>query len=128
MLAAGIPTVMLGLDVTQKARITPERIAALRALGGRPMEATTAMLASYAAGDLCLHDACVIAYLIDETLFSGVDAYVRIDCRDGLCYGRTVAAVSERDRAGVPANCHVVTEVDEERLFALLKERLKRFS
>lgn len=128
VLAAGIPTVMIGMDVTQKARITPERVAALRSLGGRPMEMVAAMLASYAAGDLFLHDACVIAYLMDETLFSGIDAYVRVDCQDGLCHGRTVAAVSERDRAGMAANCHVVTKVDEERLFALLTERLKRFA
>jgi purine nucleosidase len=121
VLSAGIPMVMFGLDVTNKCRIVP----ALRDLLVQQKPETArklaGMLDSYARGDTALHDACVIAHLIDATLFSGVDAHVSVDCTDGPCQGRTVADVTEWDRRGRAANCHVVTEADEAKLLSSLQ-------
>eukprot|EP01037_Dinobryon_pediforme_P036049 gene36049-42794_t len=127
MVSAGVPMVMFGLDVTHKARMTPERMAALKATGSKVTDVVVGMMAHYGAVDPCLHDPCVIAYLIDPTLFSGVDARISVECASPMTIGRSVAAISERHRKGGQKNAHVITEVDNERLFDLLDQRLKFF-
>ena len=122
---AGVPLTMFGLDVTRKATVTQAWLAELRR-GDSVMEIAADMMTSYGAGDPCLHDPCVIAHLLDPTLFSGVDALVRVECSSPLTVGRTVAAVTERSRQGVRPNCRVMTEVDSARLFSMLGERLRR--
>lgn len=124
VMSVGVPLTMFGLDVTRKATITEAWLAELRR-GGSLMQCAADMMASYGAGDPCLHDPCVIAYLIDPTLFSGVDALVRVECSSPLTLGRTVAAVSDRSRNGDPPNCRVLTDVDGTRLFSMLGERLR---
>lgn len=126
MVSAGIPLVMFGLDVTRQARMTPERLNALGKDAGRVMAAALAMLRHYGGGDPCLHDPCVIAALIEPSLFDGVEARVTVECSSGLTCGRTTAAVSERHRNGMPTTCRVITGVDQARLFALLETRLRR--
>lgn len=125
VMTAGVPLTMFGLDVTRKATITPAWLAELRR-GGPLMGIAADMMAGYGAGDPCLHDPCVIAHLIDPTLFGGVEALVRVECSSPLTLGRTVAAVTERSRQGAPPNCRVMTEVDSARLFSMLVERLRR--
>lgn len=126
VLSSGVPMVMFGLDVTNHARMTAARLDALKTGAGRIGAAAIAMMRHYGSGDPCLHDPCVIASLIDPTLFEGVDARVSVECASPLSMGRTVAAVSDRHRKGLPATCRVITNVDDERLFRLLDERLRR--
>lgn len=125
--SAGVPTVMFGLDVTRQARMDGGRLAALADGAGPVLSAAVAMMTRYGQGDACLHDPCVIAHLIDPSLFDGVDARVSVDCTSAIGLGRTVAAVSERHREGRAANCRVMTRVDPQRLFSLLEDRLGRF-
>jgi purine nucleosidase len=124
MLNSGVPLVMVGLDVTNKAVMTAERIDALRVGGTEIGTKVAAMMTAYGGSDPCLHDPCVTAYLLDPSLFEGVAARVDVDCDSVLNRGRTVAAVSERHRAGASATCEIITSVDDERLFRLLSERL----
>ena len=124
--SSGVPLVMFGLDVTRKTQVSVGRLRALGAGGGRVRAAVLAMLDRYGAGDPCLHDPCVIAYLLDPTLFGGVDARLSVDCASALNCGRTVAAVSERHRNGLPPTCRVMTDLDDGRLFDLLNSRLGR--
>jgi purine nucleosidase len=84
------------------------------------------MMRSYGFADPCLHDPCVIAHLIDPSLFSGVDAWVEVECASPLARGQSIAAVKARHLAGRTPNCRVMTALDHERLFALLEERLLR--
>lgn len=126
VITSGVPMVMFGLDVTGQARMSSERFDALESGSGRIVQAGVALMRSYGRGDPCLHDPCVIAYLIDPSLFDGVDARLAVDCAPGLSCGRTVAAVSEQHRKGAPATCRVMTRVDDENLFGLLNRRLRR--
>ena len=71
-----------------------------------------------------LHDPCVIAYLIDPTLFSLKHVHVAVETASELTLGQTVAdwwAVTDRT-----PNCHVADQAEDERFFALLSERLAR--
>lgn len=120
VMQSGAHLVMFGLDVTHKARIEDRHLAALRQNGNLCSELSARMLDAYAVGDRHLHDPCVIAWLIDPTLFSGVQSRVSVVTDTGAEFGRSLAA---RDPQG---NCLVITDVDAARLFAVLIERLAR--
>ena len=122
---SGVPLTMFGLDVTRHARLTGDRLDALAAGAGRIGAAAVAMMRAYGHGDPCLHDPCVIAWLVDPSLFDGVDAHLSVECASTLSHGRTVAAVSERHRKGAAPTCRVMTDVDDARLFRLLHDRLR---
>ena len=129
----GRPIVMHGLDVTHKALTTPDRLAAIRAIGSAVGKAVAGMLEFYDRHDIerygmaggPLHDPCVIAYLLRPDLFSGRRARVRIETRSELTMGRTVV-----DWWGIEAgepNALVVDEIDADGFYTLLTERLARF-
>ena len=124
VLTAGVPMTMFGLDVTAQAVIAKPWMEKVEAKAGPVARAAVAMMRSYGFGDPCLHDPCVIAHLIDPSLFSGVDAWVEVECAAPLTRGQSVAAVAERHRAGHAPNCRVMTMLDNQRLFALLEDRL----
>jgi purine nucleosidase len=121
-----VPMTMFGLDVTHQAVIRAAWLDALEARGGPVVRAAVAMMRSYGFADPCLHDPCVIAYLIDPSLFSGVDAWVEVECAAPLARGQSIAAVKERHMAGRTPNCRVMTALDHGRLFDLLADRLLR--
>lgn len=118
------PKVMFGLDVTNKCRIIYELMDRLASLDTPTARKVVEMLRHYSLSDTALHDACVIAYLIDEPLFHGVDAYLNIDCTDGPCHGRTIADESAWDLKDRTPNCRVMTDVDETRFLALVGNRV----
>jgi purine nucleosidase len=126
MLTAGVPLTMFGLDVTAQAMITRPWMDRVEAKAGPIARSAIAMMRAYGFGDPCLHDPCVIAHLIDPSLFAGVDAWVEVDCVSPLARGQSIAAVKDRHRAGRAPNCRVITALEDGRLFALLEDRLLR--
>jgi purine nucleosidase len=124
VLASNIPMVMFGLDVTNKALITPERIRRIRK-SGPSGEFSAQMLVFYSdAGGGHLHDPFVTAYLDKPELFSGIEAFCEVEVQSQLTMGQSVAAVSKRDLAGRDPNCLLMTDCDSEGLFGLLETRL----
>ena len=70
-----------------------------------------------------LHDPCVIAYLINSSLFKGKFVNVEVEKNSKLTRGKTVVdwlGVTKRNK-----NCTVITEVDHKSFFSLLKKELK---
>lgn len=122
VLQSGARLVMFGLDVTHKARIEDFHLDGLRQNGNACSNIAARLLDAYSVGDRHLHDPCVIAWLIDPTLFSGVQSQVKIVSATGPEFGRSKAT---RDPQG---NCLVITEVDQDRLFSLLLSRLAKLS
>lgn len=132
--SSGIPITLLPLDATHQAMATPERVAALKSIGGPVMGILGAMMERWDRKDIKrygsaggpMHDPLVIAYLLDPNLFESQAARVTVECDSALCKGQTVAdwfgASSE------PANVDIVTRVDSEGFFALLHDHLRRFS
>lgn len=125
VVASGIPMVMFGLDVTHKAIITAQRTERMKGLG-KVGSIIADMLTAYGAGDPCLHDPCVIAYLIEPEIFTGIDGFVEVDCVSPLAIGQSVVSVTKRELAGRAPNCLIMTEVNADRLFELLEERYAR--
>lgn len=129
---SGAPITMLGLDVTHQVLVSKPRLEAIRALG-TPVGLAVAGLADffnrfdserYAADGAPLHDPCVIARLIDPSLFKGKHCHVAIEIEGGS-KGRT--NVDWHPRAKRQPNALVISDVDADRFFTLLTERLARF-
>ena len=132
VLKAGVPIVMMPLDVTHKALTTKKRVEAFRKLGTRVGKATAEMLEfferfdeqKYGSDGGPLHDPCVIAYLIEPKLFSGREVNVTVETGSELTMGMTVIdwwGVTKR-----PKNAMVMREIDADGFFDLLVERLGR--
>ena len=129
---AGVPLVMMPLDVTHKALTTRARVEAFRGLGtevGRVAAEWADFferfdMEKYGSEGAPLHDPCVIAYLIRPELFKGRHINVQIEVQSELTMGMTVA-----DWWGVtthPANALFIREIEADGFFALLTERLAR--
>ncbi|WP_306114016.1 MULTISPECIES: nucleoside hydrolase [unclassified Roseovarius] len=130
--AAGVPIVVMPLDVTHQVLVTRARNDAIRGLG-TPVGTAVAQMTDfferydrekYGSDGAPLHDPCVIAYLIRPELFSGRHINVEIETASELTLGMTVAdwwRVTDR-----PANATFMGSVDADGFFDLLTERLAR--
>ena len=130
--AAGVPIVMIGLEVTHQVLVTPARLAALRARGGRAGAAAAALYdfprryrpERYGEAGLPLHDPCVIAYVLRPELFAGKSCAVAVETESQLTLGQTV--VDWWARTNRPANALVLDRIDTDGFFTLLIDRLAR--
>ncbi|GAB4265923.1 MAG: nucleoside hydrolase [Pararhodobacter sp.] len=128
---SGVDLVVMPLDVTHKALTTRPRIEAFRALGrvGEVVASWTDFferfdMEKYGSEGAPLHDPCTIAWLLDPSLFTGRRINVEIETRSELTLGMTVA-----DWWGVTTrapNAYFVGDIDADRFYALLTERLAR--
>ncbi len=129
---AGVPLVVMPLDVTHKALTTKARVAAFRALGtevGRVAAEWADFFErfdkeKYGSEGAPLHDPCVIAYLIRPELFTGRNVNVMVEVQSELTLGQTVTdwwGVTDRE-----PNALFMGGIDADGFFALLTERLGR--
>ncbi|WP_299946516.1 nucleoside hydrolase [uncultured Ruegeria sp.] len=129
---SGIRIVVMPLDVTHDALVTPHRNDAFRALDSKVGHAVAEMtdfferfdIEKYGSEGAPLHDPCVTAYLIKPDLFSGRHINVEIETQSELTLGMTVAdwwGVTDRS-----PNAMFISDVDAQGFFDLLTERLAR--
>jgi purine nucleosidase len=129
---AGIPLVMMPLDVTHKALATPERLERFKEIGTPAGDAVYGMLSFYERWDVekygipggPVHDACVTAYLLEPGIFRGKHVAVEIDHGTGPAQGMTL--VDWWGVTGREPNCLVMNYIDADRFFDLLVERIGR--
>jgi len=115
---------VVSLDATAQVIVGREMIAALAAHAGAVPQAAAAMLDffnrrrievyGYCEDQTSLNDPCVIAYLLDRSLFSGRKANVAIEHRSELTLGMTV--VDLQGRTERPANALWLETVDAPRV------------
>ncbi|WP_126977869.1 nucleoside hydrolase [Frigidibacter oleivorans] len=129
---AGVPLVVMPLDVTHKALTDRSKVEAFRAMGTKAGAAVAGWTdfferydkQKYGQEGAPLHDPCVIAYLLQPGLFTGRHVNVEIETRGEYTLGMTVAdwwGVSGR-----PANAMFMGGIDREGFFALLTDRIGR--
>ena len=130
VLSSGVKLVMMGLDVTHQVQVTPPRMQAIKTLGRQVSQTVADLITFYGSFDLeqwdmkgaALHDPCVIAYLLDQDIFTLKHVNVEVETNEGLTLGETVADwkyVTDR-----PLNCHVAYRANDDRFFELLTDRL----
>lgn len=126
----GTPITLIPLDCTHQALTTAKRVEAFRTMKNRCGPATAEMLEfferfdenKYGTDGGPLHDPCVIAWLLQPTLFSGKLVNVSIECESELTMGATVVDWWHVTRR--PRNATVIRSVDADGLFRLLAERI----
>ena len=129
--AAGVPLVVMPLDVTHKALTSRARVEAFRKAGrvGPAVASWTDFFErfdkeKYGSEGAPLHDPCTIAYLLAPELFTGRHINVEIETESELTLGMTVAdwwRVTPR-----APNATFIGDINDEGFFALLTERLAR--
>lgn len=126
VLESGVPVTVMPLDVTRKAVLTEERVAAIRALATRPAEALAAMLAEYRGNTAraVLHDPCTIAYLLAPDLFEGRTVAATVDTASAVSMGRLVADWNGATDGAQTVT--VMTDLDDAGFYALLEECVAR--
>ena len=127
---SGVKITAAPLDLTHKMLTSAEWIATMRALGTAVGDAVAGWtdfferfdVAKYGSAGAPLHDPCVIAHIIDPTLFSGRKINVEIEVESHLTRGMTVADWwGVTDRA---PNATFLGDGDRARFFELLTTRL----
>ncbi|WP_348529586.1 nucleoside hydrolase [Pseudomonas parafulva] len=132
VLASGVKLTYLPLDVTHKIITSDARLKQLAAVGNDASRKVVDILNAYIQYDIekygmtggPVHDATVIAYLLEPGLFSGRQVHMSVDSREGPTFGQTVA-----DWYGVleqPANVTWIEEGNAQGFFDLLSARLAR--
>lgn len=127
---SGIPIVMSGLDVTDKAAIFEDDIIELKRRG--PVSVMVGELLDFYSiygkkmgyvGN-ALHDPCAIAWLLHPELFQSEQLYVTVETEGKLTRGMTVA--DRRKKPEHTANTEVLLNVDREAFIKLLFDALER--
>jgi purine nucleosidase len=126
---AGWPLTMVGLDLTHQARVTPEVMDRIEAVGTPLAAVVTQMMRFYGArtaaqGGPPLHDPCAVARVIDPELMACRDAFVAVETQGRWTRGMTVTDFS--GRLGHPANAAVATELNVPAFWDLMLDALRR--
>ena len=128
----GTPLTIIPLDCTHQARTTNVRMERLRAVKTHLAEVLYQLLrfnkrfdeAKYGTDGGPLHDATVIAYLLQPELFAGRHVHVAVERASELTSGMTVV-----DWWGVnhaQANANFLRKIDADRYFDLVIGRISR--
>jgi len=129
---SGCKVVVLGLDATHQVRITPERLAAAKAIDtpvGRALHSLLGFICHAEAANGVgynspLHDPCTIAWLLAPDLFTTVPVDLQVETASPLTQGHTAVEFRLADPA--KATVHWTTKADADGVFALLFDRLSR--
>jgi len=126
---SGLEVTMVGLDVTHKAILGPEIEERLRGVGRIGIFVAELNVffshyhrATYGWNGAPIHDAVAVAHVVRPGLLETRHCNVEIELESELCRGRTV--VDRWSRTDRNANAHVGIDLDTERFFDLLVERI----
>jgi len=115
-----VPIVMVGLDVTNKAKITFDDIEKIEKMNGKISKVVAPLLRFFANANkeffgfdgAPIHDALTIAYLVDESILTLRDYFVDIEILGELTRGRTVVdtygVLKKKPNVSVAVNVDVI--------------------
>ena len=129
---SGVKLVYIPLDVTHKILTSEARLKQIAALGNTAGKLVSDILNGYVKADMehyglpggPVHDAGVIAYLLDPALFTGREVNMVVDTREGPTFGQTIP--DWYDTLQQPKNVFWVENGDAQGFFDLLTARLGR--
>jgi len=131
--SSGAPITLIGLDVTTRLILDPDRLALLGSLNGRAaeifsqsmahyLEACTHYLGEYPA----MHDPSCVAYAACPDLMTLSKYHVGIECAGTLTTGRTVVDIS--GVTGMKPNAGVATDVNGSIFWPMLERALRHWA
>ncbi len=134
VLHAGIPITLVTLDITHQAIATPERLAPIRQQNTAVSQVVIDLLTHYSRHDMAiygfagapLHDPCVIAYLMEPSLFTTQPVAVTVETTSELTLGRSV--VDRWQVMGAAPNLNLVETIDVEGFYHLLTRAIASYA
>lgn len=130
--SAGLPLVMVGLDVTLKVIQTRQYLDKIKSANNAAGHLLRSILPCYQryhdqaygmGGDIHTHDPSALAYVLDPELFKVEEVPVYVET-SGYGFGQTIA--DRRRQLGQRPPVSVCVEVDAPGVLALIEERLTR--
>lgn len=127
---SGIPILMAGLDVTEKALILPEDFQRIAAIGNPVADIVAQWLEffyvfhrnlGYAGAPM--HDPCAVMALLHPEIFTMQPLYVQIETAGEYCRGATVADLRGGNEHQPNATC--IMNVDRQKFADLLVESMR---
>lgn len=128
---SGVPIIMAGLDVTEKAYILPEEWEEFRGMNniGRIIAEWCDFfykhLKELGWPGALMHDPCAVMVLVHPEVFDIKDYYVEIETKGEYCIGETVADYF--NVTGNKPNCKCLLNVDRKRFVEIIKEAIRSF-
>ena len=114
---SGLPITMAGLDVTEKAYITPDDFLRIRKVGGEVAAIVADWLEFFyqfhkerGYPGAPLHDAVAVTALIKPEILTTKEVYVQVETGGEYCRGATIGDFF--GRAGRPPNAKVIMDID----------------
>jgi purine nucleosidase len=121
VLGAGANTVLFPLDVTSSAIMSPAWVDSIGEIDSVCGQAAAGMLKAYSEMDPLLHDACPVAFLLDDSLFAGEPCHLQVDWRPGATEGHVLAWFGEQIDAAHQPNALAMTSVRNDALLELVR-------
>jgi len=128
--ASGIPIIMAGLDVTEKALIKPYDFERIRAVGNPVAKVVAEWLDFFYQFHIKMgyegapvHDAVAVAALIHPEIMEMRELYVEVETEGDFCKGATVADF--HGSTGKAPNARVIMGIDRDAFADLLVEAAK---
>ncbi len=125
---SGVPIIMCGLDVTEKALILPEDFEQVRAVGGEVSQIIADWLEFFyrfhrdiGYEGAPMHDPCAVAVLLKPELFDLREMCVEIETKGEYCRGMTIGHNNSKP------NALVAMGVDRKAFVQLLIEAVKAY-
>jgi len=130
---SGIPIVMVGLDVTNRALITFEDIDYIESLGGKVSSVIAPLLRFFGKANneffgfdgAPIHDALAVSYLIDPTVLTLKHLHVDIETKGEFTTGQTV--VDYYNVTKKEPNAYVALDLDLPKFKKLIIDAIKYF-
>lgn len=130
--SSGIPIIMAGLDVTERALVQPEDVLRIRAVGNHVAEVVADWLdffyqfhkaRGYAGAPV--HDAVSVAALIKPEILTTRQLYVEVETRGDYCKGATIADLN--GNLGKAPNVTVIFDLDRAAFVELLVDAVQQY-
>lgn len=125
--SSGVPIVMCGLDVTNKATLTPEVLAQIPQIN-KTGKMLHSLFKHYRGGGMTtglkMHDLCAIAYLVEPSIFQTKDAFVDVETQGELTAGAT--CVDLFNRWNKTPNATVCLDINVERFREWVIETIQK--
>ena len=129
---SGIPILMAGLDVTEKALVCPEDFDRIRAVGNKVAVTVADWLGFFYQFHKTMdypgapiHDAVAVAALVKPEILTMRDMYVDVETSGDYCMGCTVG--DWYGTSGHEPNAKVLLDIDREAFVDLLVEAVKTY-
>jgi len=130
---SGIPIIMAGLDVTEKALVLPEDVQTIKNINNEVSNIVYQWLDFFyifhkSIGYLGapLHDPCAVMVLIHPEIFEIKDYYVQVETNGIYTNGTTIADVN--NVLGKKPNAKCLMNVDRKRFIQLMAEYISTYS